>query len=240
MADSTKSCFVAIPGVGVLIVGLCVVCTLLTSTSQADELGKGLPVYMAREFTGLSVQEVADLAQRALEGRRFSVTDIAKDHDEVVIETYRSGNLMLAGGNLIMRLTTNPEGRVRATIAVEDYTTASGMVARLWDDLDTLVVKSGGCTWKSKRSGEEFGWCRDTKGWVAANAISGKQLAARPDAQKDDGPVPLPATEHNGPSNNGHAPETTDIRRFCIECGQGIPTDAKFCPYCGRKQGGVD
>lgn len=48
-------------------------------------------------------------------------------------------------------------------------------------------------------------------------------------------PPPPPPPPPTTPSAVPPAPTPTAPLRFCLQCGRQIPSDAKFCPYCGKE-----
>jgi len=210
-------------------------CILLVATGLTAG-GKGLPAYMAREYSDISIDEVATLAQSALEGRKFSIMDIDEDDDgDVIIETFRKAAFMMPAGNLIMRLRPTSDNRIRATIAYDSGSSAEGKILALWDDLDREVVGQGGCAWKQKRDGDVFSWCPGSTDWVPAS-VQALQQAQAPEAESHQGPAEASGGSELASSNGDTSDSEENATRFCIECGKGIPGTAKFCPFCGTKQ----
>jgi hypothetical protein len=214
-----------------------VFCVALLSLPAPNPLfagGKGLPAYMAREYSGVSIGEVSDLAQIALEGRKFAIMDIDEDDDgDVIIETFRKPAFMMPAGNLIMRLRPTSDGWTKATIAFESGTSAHGKIYQLWDDLDKLVAESGGCATRQKRSGAKFVRCSGDVDWVP-NSIHQRRIAqSTPSTTVDERLDAAPADDFTEEKTLASAGAN---EMFCIECGKEIPAIAKYCPHCGTRQ----
>lgn len=206
-------------------------CFLVCCSLAAFAGGKGLPVYMAREYTGLTMDEITDLATSALEGRKFTIMDIDKDDEgDVTIETHRKSS-WFRGGPLKMHLRPKSPGTVRIVASYAEMTSAEEKIRVVWKDLDESVVKAGGCSWKMKRNGTGFVWCPGSSDWerdYRYEEHQARMAAESPVNESQNGT----SAENATAVPNGSQSEI----RYCIECGEEIPQRAKFCPHCGTKQ----
>jgi len=114
-----------------------------------------------KEFSGVTIEQVTDLLERALEGRRFQVMDIDRDEEgEVTIQAHRENPYAgwFAGQSNMMnfyRLRVTSNGRVRATCVVTGMAANNEWNRHVWDDLEAAVVAAGGTAYCFGKGGKE-------------------------------------------------------------------------------------
>ena len=134
---------------------LVLACLLLATAANA-----GIP-NTTKEFSGITIEQVTDLLERALEGRKFQVMDIDREDDgDVTIQAHRENPYSgwIWGQNNMMnvyRLRVTSSGRVRATCAVMGMAAYNEWNRKVWNDLEAAVVAAGGVAYCFGKGGKE-------------------------------------------------------------------------------------